>query len=119
MLNLKNLHNPHVSQLLLRLGLAFVFAYAGVSSLRNPDEWIGYLPHFLATASYAHVLIKLFAAGELGLAVWLLSGKFIQYAGLLAAAMLAGIVFANPANLIITFRDIGLVTMALALVFAA
>lgn len=118
MITLKPLRNPYVSQVILRIGLAFVFIYAGISSLKDPKEWIGYLPHFLATASYAHVLIKVFAVGEIGLALWLLSGKFVQYAALLAAAMLAGIVFANPANLIITFRDVGLVAMALALFFA-
>lgn len=118
LLRIKSLHNPQISQLILRLGLAFVFVYAGASSLRNPDEWIGYLPHFLATASQAHMLIKVFAASELGLAVWLLSGKFVRYAAAAAALMLGGIVIANPANLIITFRDVGLICMALALVFA-
>ncbi len=119
MLNVKNLRSPYVSQVMLRLGLAFVFAYAGVSSLKDSDEWIGYLPHFLAAASYAHELIKVFAAGELGLAIWLLSGKFVRYAAATSALMLGGIILANPANLIITFRDVGLVCMALALVFAA
>jgi len=45
-------------------------------------------------------------------------GKFVRFAAMFAAAMLAGIVFANPANMIITFRDVGLICMALALVFA-
>ncbi|HSX06120.1 MAG TPA: MauE/DoxX family redox-associated membrane protein [Candidatus Saccharimonadia bacterium] len=114
----KSLNKPYVSQILLRLGLAFVFAYAGVGSLRDPNEWIGYLPHFLAAASYAHVLIKVFALTELGLATWLLSGKFVRYAAAASALMLGGIVLANPADLIITFRDVGLACMALALVFA-
>lgn len=114
----KDLHNPAVSQLLLRLGLGFVFAYAGVSSLKDPNEWVGYLPNFLAAVSYVSVIMRVFAVVELGLAVWLVSGKFVHYAALLAAAMLAGILLANPANLIITFRDVGLVAMALALFFA-
>jgi uncharacterized membrane protein YphA (DoxX/SURF4 family) len=118
MLTAKNLHNPFISQALLRLGLAFVFAYAGISSLRDPNEWIGYLPHFLAAASYSHTLIKVFAALELGLATWLASGKFVRYAAAAASMMLAGIVLANPANMIITFRDVGLICMALALMFA-
>jgi len=118
MLKPKDLHNPVVSQLLLRLGLGFVFAYAGVSSLKDPNEWVGYLPHFLAAVSYVSVVMKVFAVAELGLAVWLVSGKFVRYAALLAAVMLFGIIFANPANMIITFRDVGLVAMALALFFA-
>jgi len=119
MITLKNMQSPQASRLALRLGLAFVFAYAATSSLKDPNEWIGYLPHVLAASSQAHVLIKLFAATELGLTLWLLSGKFVQYAAAAAAVMLGGIVLANPADLIITFRDVGLAFMALALVFAA
>jgi len=118
MLTTQKLRSPLLSQVFLRLGLAFVFGYAGVSSLKNPNEWIGYLPHFLAASSHVGVLIKVFAVSELVLAAWLLSGKFVRFAAMFAAAMLAGIVFANPANMIITFRDVGLICMALALVFA-
>lgn len=104
---------------MLRLGLAFVFLYAGVSSLQHPLEWAGYLPSFMATMSAAATFIKVFAVAELLLALWLLSGKFVRYAAGIAVLLLAGIVLANPANLIITFRDVGLVFMALALVFTA
>jgi uncharacterized membrane protein YphA (DoxX/SURF4 family) len=101
--------------LLLRIGLAAVFMYAAVSSLMHPDQWIGYLPPFLAKMQDAASLVKLFALAEIVLSLWLLSGKFTKYAGLLAAAMLAGVVVSQPSALIITFRDIGLVFMALAL----
>jgi uncharacterized membrane protein YphA (DoxX/SURF4 family) len=119
MLNTKSLHNPRVAAWMLRLGLAFVFAYAGVSSLRQPLEWIGYLPSFLATMSNAETLIKVFAVGELALVLWLLVGKYVHYCAALCALTMIAIVAAGPGNLIITFRDVGLALMAVALVFVA
>ena len=44
---MKYLNNPKLAQALLRIGLAFVFLYAAISSLMHPDEWVGYLPSFL------------------------------------------------------------------------
>jgi len=105
--------------LLLRIGLAVVFLYAAAGSLMHPEQWVGYLPSFLAEMHNATSLLKAIAVSEILLALWLLSGKFTRYAGLLAAAMLAGIVVSQPSALIITFRDIGLVFMALALAVVA
>ena len=56
---------------------------------------------------------------ELVLALWLISGRFLRYSALLCAVTLAGIVLTNPSQLITTFRDIGLICMALALVFVS
>lgn len=116
---MKKLENTNVSSWLLRVGLAFVFAYAGVGSLQHPLEWVGFLPAFMTKHVAATTLIKFFAVYELALAAWLLSGKYLRYAGLLAALTLAGIVVTNPSQLITTFRDVGLACMALALAFDA
>jgi uncharacterized membrane protein YphA (DoxX/SURF4 family) len=113
----KNLRSPQAAVWSLRLGLAFVFAYAGVSSLREPAEWIGYLPSFLYHASFATTLLKLFAVGELVLAVWLLVGRYLRCAAVLAFLLLAGITVVNVSQFVITFRDVGLALMALALLF--
>ncbi|HUS26071.1 MAG TPA: DoxX family membrane protein [Nevskiaceae bacterium] len=105
----------NVTALLLRLGLATIFLYAAISSFVNPQDWVGYLPHFLATQSYANDLLKLFSLYELALAAWLLSGVYVRYAALLCAATLAGIVVSNFHLFAITFRDIALIFAALAL----
>lgn len=105
--------------LLLSVGLAFVFAYAGVSSLMHPLEWIAYVPHMVSTALSPVTAIKLIAVYELLLAVWLLSGKYRKYAALLSSLTLVGIVVANLGQMIITFRDVGLIFMALALFVSA
>ncbi len=103
----------------LRLGLAFVFIYAGVGSLIHPYEWIVYLPAFLTRHFAALTLIKLFAVFELLLAAWLLSGKLMKYCGIVCGATLVLIVLFNLSQLIITFRDVGLAFMSLALVFVS
>ncbi|HET7059872.1 MAG TPA: DoxX family membrane protein [Candidatus Saccharimonadales bacterium] len=102
---------------LLRIGLAAVFLYAAVGALQHPLEWAGFLPSFLRAAMSPTTLVKLVAVYELALVAWLLSGKYVRYAALLCAVTLAGIIVTNPSQLIITFRDIGLLFMALALFF--
>lgn len=103
--------------MLLRGGLAFVFLYAAIASFRSPAKWAGFLPAFLTKVIVGTTLIKLFAVYELVLAGWLLSGKFVKYAAVLSALTLLGIVATNPSQLVITFRDIGLLFMAAALYF--
>jgi hypothetical protein len=102
-------------KLLLSAGLAFVFAYAAYGSLTHPQEWLGYVPAFLTHLATPLTLVRLIAVFELLLAVWLLSAKYHKYAALLSALMLAGIILTNWSQLIVTFRDVGLLCMALAL----
>lgn len=104
--------------LLLRLGLATVYIYAAISSLYNPQDWVGYLPEFAKDMVSADILLKIFSFYELALALWLLSGKYVKYAGVLSALTLSGIVLSNFSLFAITFRDIALIFASLALVFA-
>jgi len=115
----KKLHNPAVARWALRLGIAFVFAYAGISSLREPLGWVSYLPHFLAVSAHATTLMELFGFVEVMLAAWVLWGKYVRYAALVSFGLLAGIVVLNPDTLDVTFRDVGLAAMAVALFFSA
>src|SRR5579872_7487517 len=101
----------------LRAGLAFVFLYAALSSLAHPVEWIGYLPTFLTSRFHGTILIRFFSVYELILTIWLVSGWYLRYVAILCFLTLVGIVLVNPTQLIITFRDIGLACMALALIF--
>lgn len=101
--------------LLLRVGLAIVFLYASISATKSPQDWIGYLPRFATSIVAGALLLKIFSALEFILALWLLSGKYVRYAGLAAALLLAGIILSNLTLLPISFRDIGLAFAALAL----
>src|SRR5262249_28791221 len=100
-------NNPKLASWILRLGLVFVFAYAGIEGLMHPLMWIGYMPAFLIKHFDANTLLKVFSITELVLAAWLLSGKFLRFAALASAVMLAGITLSNLPNFLITFRDVG------------
>lgn len=102
---------------LLRVGLTLVFGYAAISQLAHPLIWIGYLPSFVLHF-HATILVRLLAVYELGLVVWLLSGKFLKQAALVISITFAGILLSSLNELIITFRDVGLLFAALALYFS-
>lgn len=103
--------------LILGLGLAFVFLYAGVSSLMNPQLWTSYLPQFMGNFIALDVAIKLIAVYEIILGLLLVSGKFRKVAAALSALTLAGIIVSSLNQFVITFRDVGLLMMAVALFF--
>ena len=101
--------------LILRVGLAFVFAYAAFGQLTNADVWIGFFPEFLRGFLSEGILLYSHAFGEIVLALWLLSGWKTVYPAVLSAIALAGIVVFNISAMDIVFRDIGLFLMAVAL----
>ena len=105
----------HLAPLLLRVGLATVFFYAAISSLVSPRDWVGYVPDFIQLILPAEVVLIGLSVVELILAAWLLSGVYVRYAALVAAALLAGVTISNLSLLPISFRDIGLFFAALAL----
>ncbi len=104
-------------ELLLRVGLAFVFLYAGVGSLINPQNWIGFFPFFLRNAIPETTLLIGFSAFEIILSMWILSGKKIRLAAIVASITLSGIILGNLSQLDIVFRDVAMLYVALALAF--
>lgn len=112
---MKFLAHPSLPALLLRIALAFAFLFAAVSSFITPSDWIGYFPAVMRNIVPGTVLLPIFSGIELIVAMTLLVGWYTRYVALFAAAMLAGIVIANPAQLPVTFRDVSLVIAALAL----
>lgn len=108
---------PDLPSLLLRMGLAFVFLFAGIASLQQPLEWEGYVPHVVSSMLGITNGLRVIAIGEIILGMWLLTGKYAKYAAAVSALMFAGIILVNLNQLLITFRDIGLLFAALALYF--
>ena len=108
-----------IASLLLRVGLAAAFLYAAVASLRAPLEWIGFLPSIVTRLMSPTIAIRIIAVYELALAAWLISGRYVRYAALVAAVTLSGILLGNLNELIVTFRDVGLFFASLALFFLA
>jgi uncharacterized membrane protein YphA (DoxX/SURF4 family) len=110
-------HKAQPPALILSLGLAFVFLYAGIASLLNPLLWVGYLPQFMGNFIALDVALKFIAVYEIVLGLLLVSGKFRKVAAALSALTLAGIIVSSLNQFVITFRDVGLLLMAVALFF--
>ena len=109
--------NKNLPVILLSLGLAFVFVYAGAASLMHPLEWIGYIPGFVGKLVNPDAALKGIAIFEILLGIWLVIGKYRKIAAALSVLLLAGIILADRKEFIITFRDVGLLLAALALFF--
>ena len=103
--------------LLLRIGLAVCFLYAAIGAFRQPEVWIGFVPHFTTNFVSAKMSLDIISVLQIVVAVWLLTGKYLRLSALVSIALLAGIVVFNLNTLLITFRDVGLLFMALALLF--
>ncbi len=101
--------------LILRISLAFSFFYAAISGFIYPNNWIGWLPFFVRSNGW----LTLFAAGQVVMAIWLVSGYKAFYSALLSAGMLLGIVVFNLSAMDVVFRDISLALSAIALAILA
>ena len=100
---------------LLRIGLAFAFVYAAISSLVSPQNWVGFIPNFIANIFPTSILLVLFSIYEFALGAWLLSNKKIFYASIVSSVTILLIVIFNLAVLDVVFRDVAILLMAVAL----
>lgn len=104
---------------LLRLGLGLVFLYAGLHALIDPQSWIGFVPFWISKIMPASTFLTAHSIFELLLGGILLLGKWkLPAAAMIAALDLAAILFLYGVD-DVTFRDFGLVMMALALFLLA
>ena len=99
----------------LRLGLAFVFAYAAIEVYLNPDAFLKYVPDFVQNILPANFFLPIFGGFEVFLVLWLLSPWLVRYAALVAFAMMIGIVFSNFEYFSVLFRNVAIGFAALAL----
>ncbi len=108
---------------LLRLGMGFMYLYSGYDLMVNPQHWYGFVPKWLSRIVTTTVSVDTYlfiqGVGEfvLGmlLLVWFLPKRIVRVAAVLIATEIALILFfvgIDP----ITFRDIGLLGAAGALV---
>ncbi|MBI2056222.1 MAG: hypothetical protein HYT37_02485 [Candidatus Sungbacteria bacterium] len=106
----------------LRLGLGLMYLYSGYDLFYNPQHWYGFIPRwlsqfitpFMSIESY----LRLQGTGEfiIGLLflAWFSGTKGVRIAAALAVLEMAGILLFVGIDLI-TFRDIGLLGGAIAL----
>jgi len=106
-----------VTEKILRVGLAFAFLYPAVSALFNPFAWVGYFPPFLLdlVGSNSILLLHTFGITEVIIALWLFFGKKVFYPSVIASLYLLAIVVLNISQMDIVFRDLSILTIAIAL----
>ena len=106
----------------LRLGLGFMYLYSGYDLIVKSSHWYGFVPKWLAMAvtqvSSVDTYLKLQGAGEFAIGVlflaWFVGRWGLRLAGVLAVLEMALILLfvgIDP----ITFRDIGLLGAAFAI----
>lgn len=92
--------------------------YAAIDAFREPQAWVSFVPHFTTHFVAAKTSLDMLSVVQIAIALAMLAGKFVRYAAALAVLLLAGILVFNLNALYETFRDFGLLCMALALVFS-
>ena len=102
----------------LRFGLAGTYLYSGISLIREPLNWVGFLPQWfislLPVAPETYLTIQ--GIAELLFVLSFLSGFGIRWAALLSALEMFGITAFYGIDLI-SFRDIAIFGAALSLFF--
>lgn len=106
---------PDLDRLLLRLGLAFVFAYASLATFADPEKFERYIPAAMNHPWMTHWCLPAFSTFELVLAAALATGRRLVLSSTVAAVILAGITLTNPSHLDVLFRNVAIASAALAL----
>ncbi len=100
--------------LVLRLGLAGVFIYAGIDILVYPELWIGFVPQWISSFLPAGDFLVGHAIIELILGFGFLVGFRLPIVSIIAFFDMLGILVFYGVDEI-TFRDFGLALAALSL----
>lgn len=104
--------------LILRIGLAIVFAYFSINQFQNAERWVGLLPSFLKSLSNPVIFVYLNAIFDGLVAIFLIWGKFLKVISILGFIHLVSIVLFALGFTPQGFRDIGLAFAILSLFFA-
>ncbi len=101
---------------ILRIGLASTLAYAGMDMLIPPSLWVGFMPAWALAASPFKENPTMVAHGivDILMGVGLLNQRTLKIAAFLSAVLMLGIL-AFSGGWFVTFRDIGLLAIAIAL----
>ena len=116
--NLTSMRQKTLLSFILRAGLAFSFLYPAIDSFFHPDTWIGFFPGWLIAINPVDIatLSLLFAGLEIVIALGILFARDPFYPTSAAVVVLASIVVFNWSALDIIFRDISIISMAIALI---
>lgn len=103
-------------EILLRVGVAIAFVYPAVEASFYPDAWVGFFPLWMRDLSLDDTLmLHLFGASEILIALWILIGKKIFIPSILASGYLLLIIVLNWKFMDLLFRDIAILAIPFSL----
>ncbi len=105
----------YTAERVLRIGIAFSFLYAGFSIISNPIAWSGFVPMWISNIFPGTGFLIGHGVIDIIIALWLLSGRAIYYAAIVAAFFLLSIAIVNLSVFDIVFRDVSIFFAAIAL----
>jgi uncharacterized membrane protein YphA (DoxX/SURF4 family) len=102
------IHSKDLSEMVLRVSMALVFLYFGVSQAITPDSWVSFVPDFVVPSFMtANNLVIANAVFEITLGLFMILGIYTRFSSLFLSLHLFGIAFSigfNPLGI----RDFGL-----------
>ncbi len=104
-----------IASFLLRTGLAVLFLYSGISSLFEPEAWIGFIPSFILSIIPGDIALLFVSILEILLFLWLVSGIMTYEAAAVSATALFLIVIFNLDELNFVFKDFAMIFAAISL----
>jgi len=105
-----------MGHILLRISLALVFLWFGISQLYAPLNWIGFVPTLLSSLYSVHVLVILNGLVEVILGLMMIFGVYLRFASLLLGVHLT-MIGLSIGYMAVAVRDIGLGLAILAVFF--
>lgn len=109
------MNREKIASVVLRIGVAFAFLYAGIAGFLDPEAWVGWFPKFMRDIVPQFTLLTGWGIFEIFIALWILSGKKIFTPSLLASLSLAGLILTNLGAMDIIFRDVTILAATIAL----
>lgn len=103
--------------ILIRIGLVFVFLYAGAEALIQPLNWVGFVPPWADKLISRELSLTMLSIFQIFLSLWLLSGFKERYSAWAASIFLVIVIIQNLGQMDILFRDVGLLFSSSALAF--
>ncbi|HZS42629.1 MAG TPA: hypothetical protein VFA52_00170 [Candidatus Paceibacterota bacterium] len=105
----------HLTDLILRISLAFAFVYAALLGYLHPFDWIGYFPNFIREHFSDSVVLNLFGLSELIIAAWFLWGRKLFIPSVVASLYLFGSLIFNFHQFDVLFRNVPILGISLSL----
>ena len=108
------LNKEDLGLLALRLGIAGVFVWFGISKFIAPFSWVKWMPSWFLNSLpiTQNAFIYIMGGFEVIVGIFILMGYFTKIAAALAALQLLGIIVSIGVNEITT-RDLGLLFLAI------